>query len=118
MGDGVHPTSTAVPARQSAMPAALAGVTGSRIHTAATREAKSGESAFRIAAVDASIAVRARAMSTKGSANPTHPTKRYASQCRLQPTVPPVAATNARSANPAISTRSSISSTGPMYATA
>ena len=39
------------------MPAIFAGVIASRIQIAATMEAKSGESAFRIAAVEASMVV-------------------------------------------------------------
>ena len=58
------------------MPAAFAAVTRSWIQSAATTVAKSGASAFRIAAVEASIAVRPCAMSTKGSAMPMLPTKR------------------------------------------
>ena len=75
-GDGVQPTSTAVPTRQSAMPATFAGVIGSLIQIAATIDAKSGESALRIAAVEASITVSACAMITNGSAMPIAPTKR------------------------------------------
>ena len=58
------------------MPPAFAGVIGSRIQIAATTEAKSGESALRIAAVEASIDCSACAISTKGTAMPTAPTKR------------------------------------------
>ena len=118
IGLGVQPTSTAVPARQSAMPVIFAGVTGSRIHTAATSVAKSGESALRIAAVEASIVVSAFAMRTKGAASPTAPTKRNARQCLRHPTTPPVALRKSSNARPATTTRSSMSGTGPNEGTA
>jgi hypothetical protein len=100
------------------MPPTFANVSGSRIHTAATSAAKSGESALRIAAVEASMVVSACAMSTNGMSRPITATKRYARQRRVQSIEPPLARSSAKSASPAISTRAAMSAIEPKYGTA
>jgi len=118
IGVGVHPTRTAVPAMDKAIPAALGRVMGSRIQKAAMTVVNSGTRAFRIEAVEASMVRTASAISMNGTAVPITATTSQGRQWRRQSACAPVASMNPASSRPAESTRSSIISTEPRCGTA